>query len=598
MRKVAELVDDDDAPPRPQDEDWTVVVDGSPNKFPSLTKFAVYFGSALVILLLVVAVAPILAPASMTIATAERLTGEIVGSAVRIKGAHSFRILPSLRLEANDIEQIPTPGRVPAFTMKRLEVDISAIGLPFGSIDLERVFLIEPRLTLGANDRDENAPVESPEINEAWGFWRDMSLAAIMVQNAEVRVAEPFGGSDLTLTHFDLRNVEPKAGEAVDGLTVTGSGELNGEKVDLRATASDLQLLVTGNRWPVSTTITSKHLSAMFDGSLAVRDRLSGDGKVAIKSDDAAALDAWIGQVLPFRPGNRLALNAKVDFIGDTLDATQLQIKLGETSVSGQLRFSRVAGETPRIQGSLQAETFDFGGVAGASVTTGSDAPFAPFLMPDGKIELSWQRALWRSYVLGAGRASIERMPGTQRVTMTVEDCVAYGGKLRGSLILDASEGMRALQADGKAVGVEIGAVLGAGAMTAQSPLSGTGTIDVNLFSVGGSPKQMIEALNGQADVTVFDGGLNMPTLVDGVGGGRRFAALNGTLSIAQGIAETDDLIIRAENISLIGKGHVDLSNWNLDLTVGRLGTGTEGKSLKHFRLSGPAENIQVEAIN
>lgn len=596
MRNVTELVDDD--APRPQDEEWTVEVEGSPYKFPSLTKFAIYLGAGLLLILVVIAMVPILAPSSMTIDWAEKLVGRVVGTPVRINGPHSFRLLPTLHLEANGIVQDMPAGEAPGFTLKRLEVDISSFGLLFGSVDVERLFVIEPSLTLGASPAGNAGTAEGPDINQSWGFWRDMNLAAIMVQNANIRFAAPFGGADLELRHFDLGNVEAIAGESLDGVTVGGRGELNGEMVNLRASTSDLQLLVTGNRWPLSVTLKSAHLTASFDGSLAMRERLSGDGKVSVKSEDISALDAWVGPILPFRPGNRLSLSAKVDLIGDTLEVAQLQIKLGETVASGELRFSHAPGETTRVHGRLEAETFDFGGVSGASATTADDAPFMPFMMPDGKIEIAWRRALWRAYVLDAGSASIERVPGTQRVTMTVEECSAYGGKLRGSLILDASEGMRALQADGKAVGVEIGAVLGAGVKTVEAPLTGTGTIDVNLFSVGGTPRQLIKALNGQAEVAVFDGGLNMPSLVAGVGGGRRFTVLNGTLRIAQGIAETDDLILRAEAISLIGKGNLDLADWNIDLNVGRLGTGTADGSLKRFRLSGPAEDIRVEAIN
>jgi hypothetical protein len=41
---------------------------------------------------------------------------------------------------------------------------------------------------------------------------------------------------------------------------------------------------------------------------------------------------------------------------------------------------------------------------------------------------------------------------------------------------------------------------------------------------------------------------------------------LNGTFSVAQGIATSEDLILRAEGLSLVGRGNVDMADWTVDL--------------------------------
>ena len=80
---------------------------------------------------------------------------------------------------------------------------------------------------------------------------------------------------------------------------------------------SNLQLLVTGNRWPVSVSLNSQYLNGLFKGSLALRERMVGDGKLELNSDEALALNTWIGPFLPARSHTPVALSASVSMAGD-----------------------------------------------------------------------------------------------------------------------------------------------------------------------------------------------------------------------------------------------------------------------------------------
>ena len=90
MRSTPELVDDAEGPP-PDEESWTVEVEGSPHRFPWLAKLGI--GLAVLILLFVssLALAPMVLPPSMTVGYAERLIGQVAGVNVAIKGDPRFQ---------------------------------------------------------------------------------------------------------------------------------------------------------------------------------------------------------------------------------------------------------------------------------------------------------------------------------------------------------------------------------------------------------------------------------------------------------------------------------------------------------------------------
>ena len=74
--------------------------------------------------------------------------------------------------------------------------------------------------------------------------------------------------------------------------------------------------------------------------------------------------------------------------------------------------------------------------------------------------------------------------------------------------------------------------------------------------------------------------------------------SFNGGFEITQGIATSEDLLLKTDEISLVGKGRLDLANGTIDLNVGRLNSDGGSRTLKRYRVSVPIKNIRVERIN
>jgi len=305
---------------------------------------------------------------------------------------------------------------------------------------------------------------------------------------------------------------------------------------------------------------------------------------------------------MPASDGGTLVLKAKIDSAGSVIDVRRLELQFGQTSLIGSATLRAVTSGSPVIEGRFEAQTLDLGATRGDEALAVAEAPLMIPGMPSGKIDVSWLRALWRGLEFGTGKASFERPAGTHRLRLSLDGVDVYGGTMRGSFTLDASEGMRALNVEGRAVGVSVGPLLSAISPPQGPVLSGKSTIELNLFSVGGTSQELMQALTGDAEVVAQDGEMTITELVNGLapddGPGLPFKTLNGRFTIAQGIAASDDLLLQSGNLSLVGRGRIDLANWTIDLNVGRLGTKGDARSLRRYRVSGPAADMRVEPIN
>ena len=602
MKQRPELVDDDATGNLTADDDeWTVEVEGSPYKFPLLAKFGIGLGAISAATLLAVTVLPLVLPASFTINTAERLISTVVGIDIKINGPHSFRILPSLKLHAEGVVHARTDADM-TYSLEHFEIEMSTLGALAGSVDIDHVILIKPQIKYTRSTKTENRVKKIAEIDPAWGWWRDMKVSDVIVKDASLQVSNDNGSVGHRLEQFSIASVSPTQSEPQDGIALDGKGILNNQPIDVHVMTSNPQLLVTGNRWPVKVDLTSQYLEGTFEGSLALRERIVGDGEFEFKGEDALALNTWIGPFLPARNRTPVEFSGNMSMAGDAFEVAQIKLRFGETLMSGNFQITPANPDGRQINGTLDASVIDFGDFYSDVSDAIYDAPLSSLAFPVGNVTLSWERALWHDIEFGNGRATIDRPPETNRISLSVENAALYGGTLRGNMTLDNSEGMRALNVEAKAVGVSAGLLLSSGQRNSAPVFDGKTTLDVSLFSVGGTFRQLMEALTGSAQLVATDGEVAVPTLTSKVaekdGDKLYFKSFNGGFDITQGIATSEDLLLKTDDISLVGKGRIDLANGTIDLNVGRLNSEGGSRTLKRYRVSGPAKDIRVEAIN
>ena len=602
MKPTAELTDDfgsADAETGFGHDQWKGSPVVSASKFPVLARFGIVVGALVTTAIAAVIVLPMVLPASMTIARAEAAVGEFLGLDVTINGAHSIRLFPSVRLVAAEIVAVPA-GSIEALTISNLEIEASTLSLISGSLDISALSITKPSIRLSSKMGDSDIAIDVTEVNRTWGGWRDFEIGTLNVSEGEATIVSSGMTDDITITDITLMNVPPAPNEAADGIAIDGTANANGQNIALHIAASDPQLLVSGNRWPLTGIVTSNLMSLGFDGSLAMRESLVGNGNVQFGSNDVAGMNEWLGTRLPNRQSSVLSIITPFELTANTLEMKGIKISVGATEANGMIKVTGMASGESVIEMTINAEMLDFGEqpmALFAQAGTMTSLPQIP-----GTARVNWREAMWAEHILGPGNVIASKKMGSGALNVKLEKVLALNGVLRGDMTLDRSEGMRAMHFDGTAIGVSFEDLIAPSDALAAPLVSGKASIDLSLFSVGGNADQMFEALSGTARLQVQDGALGVPVLAQGLNqdsdSAISFSSLNGTFNIAQGIATSEDLLLRAEDLSLVGRGNVDMADWTIELDIGQLKTGEGERSLKQYRLSGPARAVEFEAIN
>ncbi len=602
MKRTAELTDDfgeDDVEMGLSHDQWKGSPVGSASKFPFLARFGIAVGALVATSIAAVAVLPMVLPASMTITRAEAAIGEFLGLNVAIVGEHSIRLFPSVRLVADDIVATPA-GSIQALKIANLEIEASTLSLISGSLDISALNIQKPSIRLSLDKNPDGIAMGSAEVNRTWGWWRDFQVETLSITEGEAVIVTSGMTDDIVISNITLMNVPPAPDEAADGIAIDGTATSNGQNIALHIAASDPQLLVSGNRWPLTGIVTSSFMSLGFDGSLAMRESLVGNGNVQFGSNDIAALNDWLGTRLPSRQSSVLSVISPFDLTANTLEMKGVKISAGATQANGMIKVTGIASDEAVIDINIDAEMLDFGEKPMALFVQAGTMSALPQI--PGTARINWREAMWGDQILGPGNVIASRKIGSGAINVKLEKVLALNGILRGDMTLDRSEGMRAMQFDGTAVGISFEDLIASPDAMATPLVSGKASIDLSLFSVGGSADQMFEAMSGTARLQVQDGALGVPVLAQGINQDAdpviNFSSLNGTFKIAQGIATSEDLLLRADDLSLVGQGNVDMADWTIELDIRRLKAGEGERSLKQYRLSGPAHAVEFEAIN
>lgn len=205
-----------------------------------------------------------------------------------------------------------------------------------------------------------------------------------------------------------------------------------------------------------------------------------------------------------------------------------------------------------------------------------------------GPIRATAVRAALRS---GGGKLVLQPVSGT-----------AYGGAAKGSLAFDfsasASTPRITLLQELKAV--QVGPLLQD--LMGKAPVDGKGDVMVDVHTEGSTTVQMREALSGSTVMRIADGritGIDIARLIKGArtdqgvagsGGVTRFAALNASFTIANGVAHNADLAARAPALAMAGAGDIDLARRQIDYTLACTLAGASAALPVH--LAGPWDAI------
>ncbi len=407
-------------------------------------------------------------------------------------------------------------------------------------------------------------------------------------------------------------------------LEAKGDFAWRGEKMTFVGALSTIRAVLEEQKGRLTFKLAGRPIEASYDGALDVASGLALDGLVGVKASSARDLASWLGGRMDAGqpdPG-ALSLSSSLASTDGRVSLSRLTASLGNTSLDGALTIE-TRGVRPHLRGNLHLSELDLGrilirpGPPGAAAPAArpqadpiddilgrTDAPakgpqvrgftkragggldwsderidFAPLGYADADLALSVDRLVHKDLKTGPSRLSL-KLEG-KIANITLEEMQLYGGRGRGQLRLDGRgevpvtganltlDGVSALPLLKDALGFDW--------------LEGRSTIALALAGQGVSERQMIETLNGKVDMATVNGainGIDVGKLLRNIERGRfgdlgasagektAFSEFAGTYTIANGVAQNQDLRLVSDSLRATGSGSVNLAARSLDYTV------------------------------
>ncbi len=592
MSKQHELTDDDPAPGA-IDDGWTVEPAVAASRFPVIARIGVATAAAVLMMIVAVFVVPMVAPASLTVGVAERLLGGFIGADVQIGGDHQLVLLPAIRIDAENLIIRANETQRAGLEIDKVELELSSFGAISGSVDIRKLALINPIASYVGTQ--PSTSMETPDTT--WGWWRNLSVSSLVIEGGALRMADVDGRERDVVTDLNVATNETDSDLVGAEVSLTGDMNVMGQRFELQVSTSDPSLLVAGNRWPFALQFQSASVRGTYDGSLAMRERLRGEGVLTVAGDNLQSALDWMQSVEAPSNGGPFTLRAELRNTDFRFSMPRFNAAIGGSVYEGTFDSRSDAPASEKIRGRVSTTSLNVNHAIVGFVSSLAK------MLPTSEISMSWPEGNWRGQPLGRGNLVMSRASRESGVTIQIEKAEAFGGILRGAIKVNQSEGADAIDVKIRLVGAAVPSVLGFGTEVVVPPITGAASISASLFSVGRNATELVQALVGTADVVVVDGGLDMPELVeelDPAGDTRTilFDTLNGRFVIGQGIAKSEDLIMQGDGVSLVASGMVDLLSGRVDLEVGRLENAEEGRSMARYKLSGQTHNLRVDALN
>jgi AsmA protein len=340
---------------------------------------------------------------------------------------------------------------------------------------------------------------------------------------------------------------------------------------------------------PADLTLQAPGLAFQFSGRAALIKGFELDGQAEIKGTDLGLAASWFGAELPAGlNAARFELAGAVETSGKGLAFTNAQFTLDDMRGVGDVALALGQGR-PMITAKVNAGTLDLTRYSGAA-----PSPTASFLTTSWSskpIDLSALKSLdadlaitARAFAYGAFRTGPAEITAHLRdgaLDLKLGKAAFAEGTIDLALVLDGKADPPTVQFNVNGEGLiaekALPAAVGFGDM------SGKLSPSLSVKATGRTLAELISTLKGQASLRVVSGtiksvdltgafGKVATAILDGWGRDEShstpFEALSATFTLADGIAQTNNLILTSPSLTFTGKGEVDLLRQAIDLKV------------------------------
>ncbi|MCP3968747.1 MAG: AsmA family protein [Rhodobacteraceae bacterium] len=496
----------------------------------------------------------------------------------------------------------------PLLQAEDLSVGVDIMALLGGSIHINRVDIVSPRLVLelAADGRGnwEMGSGSEPTTGGSSGGLPAFALDRAVLRGGRLSFIDHGRGSRTDLTDVDATIRLPDvAGEA----KLEMSAAMAGSAFELEASVARFAEFLSSGAVPVTLDFSAGGSSIGFDGRVGLSPLAVG-GQLDADLGDPGAVFGLAGLAAPDLPhglGQSMGLKGVVTFTeagGVTLrDGT---IRLDHNTLTGSVDIT--LADKPRVTAQLAAAGLDFSALTGGE-TPDPPADAGPTGWPRDRIDASALQSLDAQIALAAssidlgiaklGKTVILTKLDNGRAVTEISELAAYDGSFAGSFVVNSRGGLSA-RANLTGTGFALQPFLTD--MADYDRLLATGDLSVSLLAVGNDMAALMSSLSGEGALNLGQGELrgldlagmlrNLDTSHIGEGAKTIFESISGTFKVDQGVLRNDDLRMTAPLLNADGKGRVGIGAQDLDyrVTAALLEGQTNGGLRVPLMITGP----------
>ncbi|MHA1165688.1 MAG: AsmA family protein, partial [Alphaproteobacteria bacterium] len=315
------------------------------------------------------------------------LVKQQTGRDLAVKGKTSFSVFPNIGVEMEDVSISNPPGMSGKnlLSMSSLNLNLKLMPLLSRRVEVERFVLVRPvfnlqvdgrgrknwefkkssaSLTSGKRTAVASGAETRPRVmmhaqagGIGGGVVQGISLGTAKIVDGTVIYSDKRTGAKQRL---DAINVEFVQHGLADPLVTKGGVTWRDEDISFNGSFDDVPALLRNQLSKAVFTMTTRHGTGSFDGSLAASSSPVAKGAVNLKTSSLRALAAWLANPLP--PGGGLGpvkVAGQLDLKGQRLTFTKAKMAMDGMTGNGQIAV-RLKGVRPHITATLAFDKLDF----------------------------------------------------------------------------------------------------------------------------------------------------------------------------------------------------------------------------------------------
>ena len=410
---------------------------------------------------------------------------------------------------------------------------------------------------------------------------RVLLFSELRMNGGTITIRDDTHGISERLSDADLSFAWPSISRSFGA---SGRFTWRGETFDASASAADLFAALSGDRSGLKVRLAGPPFKLAFDGAMSQRPTLKLEGTMSVDGRSLRETLRWSGRPLPSGGGfGAFALKAQTGISSDTAALWGVNIELDGNVGEGVLTLATQPRMT--VKGTLAAGDIDLTPyLSSMEVVRANDrdwnrGPIAIDGLTDFDLDLRLSAARVTLSTAKLGRTGLAANLHDGRLTLAVGEAQAFGGVLKGALVLSKASTGADVKSQFQFVDVDLESCLGE--LFGIRKLEGKGNLSFNVEGSGDSVLALTRTLAGTVNLTARQGGIagfNVEQLLKRLeqrplssGGDFRrgrtpFEKLNVMLRIALGTASIEEVAFEGGAIRLALGGSASIPARDLDL--------------------------------